>query len=207
MFRPWAPQGPRMIPTKFIVILAGLFAFAVIAWEMADFIQPNAGAAAGACRAGVGELGNFQVTRPTIPLPEVEFFDARDTPHTFADYRGHGVVLNFWATWCAPCVKEMPALERAHAELASADIDVVTLSEDRGGAKVIAPLYEKLGLRSLPVLVDRRGKVLRALKITGLPTTVLIDAQGREVGRVVGTAEWDTSEALDFLRRCIPGTG
>ena len=188
-------------------MMAGLFVFTVIAWELADLIQPNAGGGAGACRAGAGDLGNFQATRPAVPLPEVEFFDARDTPHSFADYRGRGVVFNFWATWCAPCVKEMPALERAHAELAGAGIDVVTLSEDRGGAKVIDPFYEKLGLRNLPVLVDRRGEVLRALKITGLPTTVLIDARGREVGRVVGIAEWDSSEALDFLRRCIPGTG
>jgi thiol-disulfide isomerase/thioredoxin len=196
-----------MIPTKFIVIVAGLFAFAVIAWEVADLIRPYADGAAGACRAEAGELGNFQATRPARPLPEVEFFDARDTLLTFAEYRGRGVVLNFWATWCAPCVKEMPALERARAKLAGAGIDVVTLSEDRGGAKVIRPFFEKLDLRDLPVLVDRRGEVLRALNVTGLPTTVLIDARGREVGRVVGIAEWDAPEVLDFLRRCIPGTG
>ena len=83
----------------------------------------------------------------------------------------------------------------------------MTLSEDWGGAKVIGPFFEKLGLRNLPILIDRHGKMLRALKISGLPTTVLINAQGHEVGRVVGIAEWDSPKALDFLRRCIPGTG
>ena len=196
-----------MSPAKVGVVLAGLLIFGVLAWEMADLVWRPSGGAAEACRAEAGELGNFQATRPAKPLPEVEFFDAEDTPRRFAEYRGRGVVFNFWATWCAPCVREMPALERASAELADAGIDVVTLSEDRGGAKVIRPFLEKLGLSKLPVLVDRRGQVLRALKISGLPTTVLIDAEGREVGRVVGIAEWDSPPALDFLSRCIPGTG
>ena len=196
-----------MIPAWVAVMVAGLFILSVIAWEAVDYFWGSAGAAAEACQAETGDLGNYQMTKPPEPVAEVEFFDAEDTPRTFAAYRGRGVVLNFWATWCAPCVREMPALERASTELAGAGIDVVTLSEDREGAKVIRPFFEKLGLRNLPVLIDRQGKVLRALKVTGLPTTVLIDARGREVGRVVGVAEWDTSEALDFLRRCIPGTG
>ena len=196
-----------MNPAKLAVVLVGLFVFAVIAWEAAGYFWWPAAGAAEACQAEAGELANFQATRPAKPLPDIGFFDAEDTLHTFAEYRGRGVVLNFWATWCAPCVREMPALERASAELAGAGIDVVTLSEDRGGAKVIRPFFEKLGLSNLPILVDRRGKMLRALNIGGLPTTVLIDARGREVGRVVGIAEWDSPEVLGFLGRCIPGTG
>ena len=169
--------------------------------------RPLAATEPGKCTGAGKAFKDFQAASPPHPATKQPFVDSKGTEKTLADFRGRGVVLNFWATWCAPCVREMLALERASAALSGSGIDVITLSEDRGGAKVITPFFERLGLRNLPVFVDLRGKVLRALKINGLPTTLLIDARGLEVGRVVGVAEWDSSDVLEFLHRCIPGAG
>ena len=164
---------------------------------------PHASAEGGKCAAAGRGIVNFQLTLPPRPVRQVPFIEGLDTARTIADYRGRAVVLNFWATWCAPCVREMPSLDRLQAEVSGEGIEVLTLSEDRGGAPVIERFYKKLGIRNLPVLVDKRGEVLRKLRVRGLPTTLLIDARGNEVGRVVGPAEWDSPEALALVRGCL----
>ena len=118
---------------------------------------PHASAEGGKCAAAGRGIYNFQLTLPPRPVRQVPFVEGADTARTIADYRGRAVVLNFWATWCAPCVREMPSLDRLQAEVSGEGIEVLTLSEDRGGAPVIKRFYEKLGIRNLPVLVDKRG--------------------------------------------------
>ena len=164
---------------------------------------PHASAEGGKCAAAGRGIYNFQLTLPPRPVRQVPFVEGADTARTIADYRGRAVVLNFWATWCAPCVREMPSLDRLQAEVSGEGIEVLTLSEDRGGAPVIKRFYKKLGIRNLPVLVDKRGEVLRKLRVRGLPTTLLIDARGNEVGRVVGPVEWDSPEAIALVRGCL----
>jgi len=165
----------------------------------------HASAEAEKCPAGAGGIVNFLPTDPPRPVPEKPFFDAKGAPRTIADYRGKGVVLNFWATWCGPCVREMPSLDRLAAKIAADGILVLTLSEDRKGAKVIEPFYDKLGIVDLPVLIDKRGLMSREMSVRALPTTVLVDPEGIEKGRVVGAEEWDTPAAVAFLRHCIGG--
>ncbi len=148
-------------------------------------------------------MAKFRPAEPPRPVPEEPFFDAQGAPRTISDYRGHGVVLNFWATWCGPCVREMPSLDRLAAKVSDDGIVVLALSEDRKGAEVIEPFYNEHGIVNLSVLIDRRGRMSRRLSVSGLPTTVLIDPEGREMGRVVGPEEWDTPAAVAFLRRCI----
>lgn len=122
---------------------------------------------------------------------------------TISDFRGQGVVLNFWATWCAPCIKEMPALVRLKELVSEDNITVLALSEDRGGAEKVIPFFKKLGINGLEVLIDKRGKVARKSGVRGLPVTILIDAEGLERGRVTGIAQWDSADVVDFVRRCI----
>ncbi len=122
---------------------------------------------------------------------------------TILDFKGQGVVLNFWATWCVPCVKEMPALVRLKALLGKDNISVLALSQDRSGAKKVIPFFKKLGIDGLDVLIDKRGKVARKSGVRGLPATILIDAKGFERGRVVGIAQWDNPDVVDFIRGCI----
>jgi thiol-disulfide isomerase/thioredoxin len=119
-------------------------------------------------------------------------------------FLGQGVVLNFWATWCPPCVEEMPALDRLHAALANDRITVVAASQDRGGAAVVRAFYERLRLRGLPIWLDPRGAAGRAFGVRGLPTTVILDREGRERARLEGAAAWDAPAAIAELRRLIP---
>jgi len=156
-----------------------------------------------ACVAEEGTLGNFHATEGHPPVPDTVFKDGTGKDLTLADFKGRGVVLNFWATWCAPCVKEMPQLDRLKGLVAGNGIDVLTVSEDRKGISVVKPFYETNKLYDLAIHIDPGGKLLRAFKGRGLPTTILIDKHGREAGRVTGVAEYDTAEAIDFIRGCL----
>jgi len=164
---------------------------------------PYASAGRNGCDQPPDSLGNFEATGRSNAAPAVPFYMGDGTSRSLGDFRGSGLVVNFWATWCAPCVREMPALDRLSAEVADDGIRVLPLSEDRGGGPIVERFYEKNGIRHLPVMIDRGGKVVRAVSTPGLPMTVLIDSNGREVGRVVGVAEWDADETIAFLRGCL----
>ena len=190
--------------TRTEVIAAGAVVAAM--WAAGSIFaigSPVASPQSPACAAKRGEFVNFTATVPPRPLPEEPFFDKAGGPHRFADYRGKGLVVNFWATWCAPCVKEMPDLDRLNARLKAEGIEGLALSFDREGASVVEPFFRKLNLMTLPVLLDKSGAVARALKVTGLPTTLIVDREGREVARVVGIAAWDSDPVVATIRRCL----
>ncbi|GAB4236537.1 MAG: hypothetical protein Tsb0032_41530 [Kiloniellaceae bacterium] len=126
---------------------------------------------------------------------------------SFAELAGRVVLVNFWATWCAPCVREMPSLERLHNALEDEGFTVLAVSQDRGGAGVVAPFLARLDLQHLPVYLDPKGKLARAFALKGLPTSFVIDRNGRVVAGLVGPAEWDSPEALDFMRHYLRQPG
>ncbi len=150
--------------------------------------------------AGEGS-GLHRLREGRRPLPELAFFDADGAALSPARYAGRALVINLWATWCPPCVAEMPAFDRAQAALRGEGILVLPLSSDRGGAGQVRPFYERLGLRELPILLDPRGAAARALGVRGLPTTVITDRAHQEVARLEGEAAWDHPEVLAALRR------
>lgn len=139
------------------------------------------------------------LTHQAPVAPSVAFVDADGNPKTFADFRGKLVVVNFWATWCAPCVAEMQSLDRLAASMHQ-DIVVVALSQDRTGKTAVAPFYDRQNIKNLPIYLDPRGATRRALGISALPTTVIYDHSGQEVGRLLGTAAWDSPSAIAFLK-------
>jgi len=142
---------------------------------------------------------NFAPSEPT-PAPDFTFLDADGKELSLEDFRGKIVVLNLWATWCAPCRREMPSLDRLEAALGGDDLAVVPVSQDRGESlDKIEAFYAEIGLEHLPVYRDPRAGVSRTLRAPGLPTTVVFDREGREVGRVLGHAEWDSEEAVALL--------
>jgi len=183
-----------------------ILAVSVVA-AIVEISPPHARVEAPACVGPPESLANFEATVPSKPAPETPFFVTEDRTRTLADHVGKGVILNFWATWCAPCVREMPALDRAHAALAGDGIDVLTISEDRDAPRAAPKFFDKNGITNLEPLFDRRGKLLRALGVPGLPTTVVFDRTGREIGRVIGIAEWDDPESIKFLRACVGARG
>lgn len=146
---------------------------------------------------------NFTFSTPPVPAPSAAFRTLAGADVTFADFRGQVLLVNFWATWCAPCVKEMPALERLHLELADEGLAVLAVSQDRDGAAVVEPFLARIDLRQLPIYLDPNGALGRDFAVKGLPTTFVIDREGRVVAGLVGPAEWDSPEALAFLRHYL----
>ena len=175
----------------------------MVGGTLATAAQPRQ---AGAAPAD-GGLSRLRETPEGRPLPEgLVFQDAEGRETRFEAFRGKGLVVNFWATWCPPCVAEMPALDRAHAILVREGIEVLALSSDRGGRAQVEPFYQRTGLRHLGMWFDPRGAAGRALGVRGLPTTVILDRRGLEVGRLEGEADWDRAELLAALRRLVRGT-
>ncbi len=143
---------------------------------------------------------HFTPLSKPLPVPDVPFYDANESERRFEEWRGKGIVLNFWATWCGPCVREMPALDRLAAEVAKEGIVVLPLSEDRKGLAVVKPFYARLGLTHLEIYLDPKNKVGAAFGLQSLPVTVFIDREGNLVGSLSGQAEWDSPEALALVR-------
>jgi thiol-disulfide isomerase/thioredoxin len=191
----------RLSTGKIVTFLFAAVAVAGLALMLTQNFLGARGSAA--CQPAAGTFKSFQAAEARPAVPAVPFLGADGKERSLADWNGKGVVLNFWATWCPPCVKEMPALDRLHNILAADGIAVLAISEDREGLPVARKFHDTNKLAALEVMADPKGALLRALKGQGLPTTVLIDARGREVGRVVGTAEWDAPATVGFLKGCL----
>jgi thiol-disulfide isomerase/thioredoxin len=150
---------------------------------------------------------NFSLSAPPVPAP-TEGFEAGDGSEvTLAAFRGQVVVLNFWATWCGPCVREMPSLNRLQAALDGHGLKVVAVSEDRAGREVVEKFYAEYGLDALELFLDARGGLRRSLEVRGLPTTFIVDAEGRIVGSIEGAAEWDSPEAVELIHHYLKQLG
>ena len=146
---------------------------------------------------------NFVLRDAPAPVPELSFTDGDGKPQSLADFRGKIVLLNIWATWCLPCRKELPTLDRLQAALGGADFEVVMLSVDRRGLDVVKKFYAEIGIQNLAIHIDASSRAGFALATEGLPTTLLIDRQGKEIGRLIGPAEWDAPDMVEFLKPII----
>ena len=155
-------------------------------------------------REGLMRKLNFH----SVPEPrsEVSFTDPDGGVHTLADYEGKIVVLNFWATWCAPCRKEMPSLDNLQTQLGGDDFAVVTIATSRNPMPAITRFFEEEGVTNLPILLDPQGTMAADFGAFGLPVTVILNREGQEIARLTGDAEWDTESAISILTRLIEGS-
>ncbi|USI74342.1 TlpA family protein disulfide reductase [Sphingomonas morindae] len=133
-----------------------------------------------------------------MALPALPFAAPGGAPATLGAYRGKPVLLNLWATWCGPCIKELPTLD-ALAAHAPGGLAVVAISQDSGGDKQVAPFWRQKGYKALVPFTDSRMGLMTALQADVLPTTILFDARGKEVWRLTGGKDWTSREAAALL--------
>ncbi len=136
---------------------------------------------------------------PPREAPSTVFETEGGGTGVLADFRGKAVVLNFWATWCPPCLKELPSLDRLAAGQGGDHLAVVAMAADRASEERIRAFNREKGLAHLAIYRDPSMKLARAMGVFGLPTTFLIDHEGQVVAQLVGEAEWDSEEALAVI--------
>ncbi|WP_201861489.1 TlpA disulfide reductase family protein [Microvirga soli] len=139
-------------------------------------------------------------------LPDISFTDETARSLKLSDLRDRVVVLNVWATWCFPCREEMPSLDRLQAKFDPRDVAVIALSIDRKGPSAVRKFFDEVGVRNLSLHNDESAQAMRDLGLVGLPGTLVIDRAGREIGRLVGGAEWDNPGTVEFLKSQVEQT-
>jgi thiol-disulfide isomerase/thioredoxin len=154
-----------------------------------------------------GAMARFKLTRPPKPMPDLEFLDADDKSLRLANLTGKARLINLWATWCAPCVKEMPSLDRLQAALPRDKFVVLPISLDGPSKAKVAPFYKDRELTNLGIYYDKGRKAMSVLGVSLLPTSILVDPAGRELGRIEGDADWDTPEGIALMKAAIGNEG
>ena len=203
--RPVPTAAPRRVTTPPMLgrrtLLSGL---------AAGFVASGlAGLAASHARAQdypptKGEMQGFVLLKERLTAPDTPFFDADGNARHLADFPDRVLLVNFWATWCAPCIREMPSISRLQDAFPQDEFLILTISQDRKGLEVAAPfMHEKLGIKNLAMFEDRRFKFGRSLGVRGLPSTFLIDRRGRLVGGVRGSVEWDSPDAKAMIQHLL----
>ena len=147
------------------------------------------------------DLSKLKPTTPPAPAPNISFNLADGSVRHLADFRGRGMLINFWATWCRPCVAEMPGLAKLSAAVAPLDVAVMPLSDDHGGAAVVRRFYDDHNITALPILLDQSGEAARAFNIRGFPTSILVDRSGMERARLEGAADWSSQDAVALVSK------
>ena len=145
-----------------------------------------------------GEMKKLILTDPPADLPEAMLTDGEGRETPLADQRGKWLVLNFWATWCAPCRREMPSLDRLQGEMP--ELTVLPVATGRNDPEAIARFYSEAEITRLPTLRDPKSALARQMGVLGLPVTLIVNPEGQEVARLIGDAEWDSPEAIALLR-------
>ena len=152
-----------------------------------------------------GEMKNVTLKKEREEIPNISFKDGDGNTRQISEFKGKVLLVNFWATWCAPCREEMPSLDNLQAKLGSDDFTVLAVGQDLQGVEKTKKFLKALKLENLTALNDKTVKSGRKLGVFGLPATLIIDREGREVGRLVGPAEWDAEEAIELLKAVIEG--
>jgi len=138
---------------------------------------------------------------PEVQTPEFKSCCHRGEPISLTQLRGRVILLSFWATWCTECRKDMPAFERLHRELTPKGLSVIGINLRQGRGE-IDQYARELGL-TFPLLLDRRGKIQGAYGVVGVPTTFLIDRDGRPIALAIGGRDWDTPLAREIIQRLL----
>lgn len=178
---------PRSL-IRILIIMCGFIAMPPLLHE---FLQP-----------GLPPLVLVVHDKPR-PLPDFQFSDASGNGLSLNRFRGTFILVNVWATWCPPCKQEMASLDRLASLVAEKNLKILPISIDVSESAGVSAFYERLGLKNLPTYVDPSKRVMDALAITGIPTTMLIDPEGREIARTVGPAQWDAPASVKRISELV----
>ena len=150
-----------------------------------------------------GDMRKLIFHSAPIPSSDVAFISEDGQDMTLADFEGKLVVLNFWATWCAPCRHEMPLLSALQEEMGGDQMEVVTIATGRNPLPGMQRFFEEIGVDNLPLHTDPRQSLARAMGVLGLPVTVILDPEGNEIARMQGDADWSSENAMAIMETLI----
>ena len=172
-----------------------------------------AGASGLALAGGLGNSATAQIAENDLPdaaaaltqvmptlAPPLRFTDVQGRQLTLGDYRGHTLVVNLWATWCGPCIAEIPSFAALAPQLKESGVLILPISIDLTGAQVVRPFFARHGISNLPILLNQDGSDLQVLDSNGIPVSVVINPLGQLVAHLDGAANWNTSDTIAFLR-------
>ena len=151
----------------------------------------------------VGDMRGLMFHAEPMPVTDETFTHIDGGEFTLAEFEGQVILLNFWATWCAPCREEMPSLDALNEELGGDDFQVVTLAMGRNPVPAIERFFEEEGIETLPTYLDPQQAIGRNMSVFGLPITVVLNSEGQEIARYRGDADWASEEAVELLRAVI----
>jgi thiol-disulfide isomerase/thioredoxin len=215
-----APAAMRRIPYVVGAVLVGtMIGFAGV-YGIGGLKRNAAGDSA--CAAAVdlsrkltplvhGEVAALTMATAPLRLPDLAFEDSDGKPRKLSDWRGRTVLVNLWATWCVPCRREMPALDRLQARLGGNNFEVVAINIDTRDPEKPRSFLKEANLTRLGYFSDQKAKVFQDLKAIGralgMPTSVLVDSQGCEIGTIAGPAEWDSDDAVKLIAAAATAPG
>lgn len=194
------------LPLVGVILLAafGLYWVKTESGKVVETPPPAAGVPAGSLKPlATGPLAAFLVHETRKEVGAFTFKDGSGKDRTLAEFKGKVVLLNLWATWCAPCRKEMPDIAKLQKELGGKDFEVVAVSLDIKGPEASAAFLKDVGAENLTLYLDTASKSLTALQALGLPATLLIDRDGKEAGRLLGPADWASPEAVALIKAIV----
>src|SRR6478672_2112100 len=213
---PPRPAPMRRIPMAIGAVLAGVLIGFVVIYGIGGLKRGGGGDSA--CTGAVdlsrklaplahGEVAALTMATAPLRLPDLAFEDADGKPKKLSDWRGRTVLVNLWATWCVPCRKEMPALDRLQTKLENKDFEVVAINIDTRDPEKPRNFLKEANLTRLGYFSDQKAKVFQDLKAVGralgMPTSVLVDGQGCEIATIAGPAEWDSDDAIKLITAAI----
>ena len=148
------------------------------------------------------EFSNQVAIEGDIPAPDFTFPGLDGKKVSLSDYKGKVVLVNIWATWCPPCVKEMPSMEKLYRKFKGENFEILAVSIDETGLKAVAPFMEKTRL-TFPALIDSKGTIKPVYRITGIPESFIIDKQGVLIKKIVGPVDWASPQVSRFFSNLI----
>ena len=181
-FRPFFKYG--------IILVLGAVGIALFVVQTAETKGPKL----------AGPMQVFQLAPSAKPRPTTTWRDGNGKAISLAKFKDKVVLVNFWATWCPPCIRELPSIDRLQASLGGDNFTVVAVSIDRGGKPVAMLLVKRLKIKHLTLYLDKESKTARDLGVRSMPTTFIFDRMGREVGKLEGGAEWDDKDAVALVK-------